>query len=107
MLKFSEDEINAQILAVHYAKKVGDKFVIEFMSSKTDILTPEQASRVTKVFWDMVDMSIEDNEKEISIEGVTDLEFWMYKLFNDVSGYVAKNGFKNQWGITTKEVKSK
>jgi hypothetical protein len=106
MLEFDEDEKNAQLLGIHYATMVGDKFVIDFMSSKESISTPEHAIRVTTVFWKMVELSIDDNAKGVSVDGISDLEFWMYKLFNDVSGYVAKRGFKNQWDKTTQDVKS-
>jgi len=106
MLEFAEKDENARLLAIYYANKIGDDFVTDFMSSRVSISTPEQADKVTRVFWEMVDLSVEDNESEISIEGVTEIEFWMYKLFNKVSGYISKNGFKEQWEKATNEVKS-
>jgi len=106
MLEFDEDERNAQVLGIHYAKKIDNKLAIEFMSSITSVSTSEQAEELTKAFWEMVDLSIEDNENDVSIEGISDLEFWMYKLFNDVSGCIEKRGFKKQWDETTRKVKS-
>lgn len=106
MLEFDEDEKNAQVLGIYYAKKVGNNLAIEFMSSNVGVSTPEQAIELTEAFWEMVDLSIEDNEHDVSIEGISDLEFWMYKLFNDVSGYISKSGFKKHWDETTKRVKS-
>jgi len=106
MLNFTEANKNAQVLAIYYSKVVGDKFVIDFMSSKTEISSPEEAVLVTKVFWEMVDKSIDDNNNENAIEGIDDIEFWMHKLFNKVSGYLTLNGYKEQWVKTTQEIKS-
>lgn len=107
MLKFTETAKNAQLLAIYYANKLKDEFVIDFMSSRISISSPEEAERVTKIFWKMVDLAIEDNEKEVSIEGVNDIEFWMHKLFNKISGYMTLNGFEEQWDKATKEAKEK
>ncbi len=73
---------------------------------KVSLPPSRQAVELTEVFWKMVDLSIEDNENDVSVEGISDLEFWMYKLFNDVSGYISKKGFKKQWDETTDRVKS-
>ncbi len=43
MLEFDEDEKNAQILGIHYATKIGNKFAINFMSSNEGVSTSKQA----------------------------------------------------------------
>ena len=106
MLEFTESTQNAKILALHYAKKIGDDFFILFLNSKVEINSPQDAIVVTTFFWKMIDLSIEDNEDGISVEGIDDLEFWMHKLFNKISGYLEKIGFEEQWDKTTKEIKS-
>ncbi|OZG75397.1 hypothetical protein BTA51_03195 [Hahella sp. CCB-MM4] len=106
MLKFSESAKNAQVLAIHYARKQGNSLAIEFMSSKIGISNAEEAEILTRAFWEIVDLAIEDNEKGLSVEGINDIEFWMHKLFNKVSGYMTLNGYEDQWDKITKEVKS-
>lgn len=106
MLNFTENDENARLLAMYYANKIGDEFVIDFMASKVSISTPEQADRVARVFWEMVDLSVDDNDNGVSVEGIADIEFWMYKLFNKVSGYISKRGFKEQWEKATNDIKS-
>jgi hypothetical protein len=97
MLEFDEEDSGAQVLAIYYAKKTGSKFVVDFMSSKKDLISSEDAYRIAKKFWEMTDFAIEDNDKNIVIEGITDIEFWMYKLFNMVSGYVELKGYEKEW----------
>jgi len=97
MLEFNENTRNAQKLAVFYARKLENQLLIDFMSSSRDVTTQEEAITVINGFWDMTDLAIEDNSHDKTIEGVSDIEFWMHKLFNKVYGYMLKNGFEEQW----------
>lgn len=97
MLRFDEDSQNSKILAVHYAHQIGEEFLLSFMSGKADILSREQALLVIQGFWKMTDLAIQDNHEDRKIEGITDIEFWMHKLFIKVNGYMMKCGFKDIW----------
>lgn len=97
MLGFDESSVKAQLLAIHYARKIGDDYVIGFMSSKAGIASSDEAMRIAKAFWKMTDLAIDDKENDIIVDGVVDLEFWMHKLFNKVSGYFKLNGYEDQW----------
>lgn len=97
MLEFNENTKNAQTLAIYYANKVGNQLLIDFMSSSKEIASREEAETVINGFWAMTDMAIEDNNNDKAIEGISDIEFWMYKLFNKMYGYMVKNGFEAQW----------
>lgn len=97
MLEFNEGTQKARILALHYANRVGGSDLIQFMSSQIDIHSPEQAEKIIEGFWAMTDLAVEDHHANLSIEGVDDIEFWMYKLFNKVNGYMVKNGFGENW----------
>ena len=107
MLNFDSDADQAQTLAIHYAKKVNDTFVVKFMSSKAEITTQEEALKVAKAFWEMTDFAINDNDSNVIVDGVSDIEFWMHKLFNKVSGYLQKNGYEAQWDQATDEYESR
>ncbi len=97
MLEFNESTQKAKLLAVHYATLVGDPALIGFMSSETDIRSAEQAKSIIEGFRQMTDLAVVDHHNSMTIEGIDDIEFWMYKLFNKVYGYMNKNGFSDIW----------
>lgn len=97
MLEFNESTQKAKILAVHYAIQVGDPVLISFMSCETDIQSADQAKSIIAGFRQMTDLAVEDHHNNVTFEGIADIEFWMYKLFNKVYGYVVKNGFAEIW----------
>lgn len=97
MLEFNESTQKAKVLAVHYATLVGDPVLIAFMSSETSIRSADQAKSIVEGFRQMTDLAVEDHHNNVSIEGIADIEFWMYKLFNKVYGYMVKNGFADTW----------
>lgn len=97
MLEFNESTQKAKVLAVHYSVRVGDPLLISFMSSEADIQSADQAKRIIEGFRQMTDLAVDDHHNNVTVEGIVDLEFWMYKLFNKVYGYMAKNGFSDIW----------
>ncbi|HEY6527401.1 MAG TPA: hypothetical protein VIZ65_01815 [Cellvibrionaceae bacterium] len=97
MLKFDADSKNAKLLAIHYARLIGGDLLIKFMSGETDLSNTENATLIIKGFWQMTDLAIKDNHANKIIEGITDIEFWMHKLFIKVNGYMTRNGFKTLW----------
>lgn len=84
MLEFNESTQKAKVLAVHYAKLVGDPNLIFFMSSEIDIQSMDQAKKVIEGFRKMTDLAVEDHHNDVAVDGIDDIEFWMYKLFNKV-----------------------
>ena len=104
MLEFSKDEKNSQILAIHYAQKLNNSLFLNFVSSKTDIASKEEAVSVTEAFWEMTDLAAEDTQKDAVVEGIVDLEFWLQKLFSIVRGHLFTCGYKEAWTETTRRV---
>ena len=97
MLDFNEKTKNAEILAIHYAKRLDNQLLIDFMSSSKEISSDQEAKSVIDGFWKMTDFAIEDNNSDVVIEGISGIEFWMHKLFNKVYGYMVKHGFEALW----------
>ncbi|WP_444887486.1 hypothetical protein [Microbulbifer sp. JMSA008] len=91
ILKFNESTKKSKVLAIHYAKKLENNLLLEFVSSRKEIESSGEATLVALGFWDMTDLSIEDHASHKSIEGVDNVEFWMHKLFNKVYDYMVKN----------------
>jgi len=103
MLKFDDDSKNAKILAMYYGSRVGGDLLLAFVSGKADIASIEEAKLVIEGFWEMTDLAIQDNSDNRKIEGIDDIEFWMYKLFIKVNGYMTKNGFAEIWDAAANE----
>lgn len=97
MLEFNENSYNSKILAIHYANEVGGKLLISFMSGKIGLRSEKEALEVTEGFWEMTNLAIQDNENGKNPQEISDIEFWMHKLFNKVGGYMAQNGYKEIW----------
>ena len=103
MLRYDEDSQNAKILAMHYARQVGGEGLFEFMSGKASLSSKDQAALIIRGFWEMTDLAIQDNHDDKEIEGIADIEFWMYKLFIMVNGYMTKHGFSDVWDASVEE----
>ena len=103
MLKYDEDSQNAKVLAIHYASRVGGDLLKAFVSGQSDITSIEDAKLAIDGFWKMTDLAIQDNSENKEIEGINNIEFWMYKLFIKVNGYMTKNGFVDIWDAAANE----
>lgn len=99
MLNYNEASNPAKMLAIHYSNRVGDADLIRFMSGQSGVSSKEMAIRIADGFWQMTDMAAEDYNQNRQVEGIDDIEYWMHKLFNKVYGYMAKNGFQDEWEL--------
>ncbi|OZG74147.1 hypothetical protein BTA51_03745 [Hahella sp. CCB-MM4] len=97
MIEFSEDQVNAKTLAIHYAKKMNDSFFLDFILSRADITNEADAVKISDAFWELTDLAVEDQLNNVEVEGIIDLEYWMLKLFNAVMGYITKRGYDDTW----------
>lgn len=97
MLKYTDSENSASLLADHYSEIIGNREFIDFMQAKSEIANSQKAELIIQCFWQMVDLGIDDHHKGNIVSGVSDIEFWMHKLFNKVSGYMLKNGYESEW----------
>lgn len=97
MLNYYEATNPEKILAIHYSNRVGDPDLIRFMSGQSGIPSKEMAFRISDGFWQMTDLAADDDKQNKQVEGIDDIEFWMYKLFNKVYGYMKENGFQDEW----------
>ncbi len=102
MLSFTADDAPARLLAVYYAKQIGDPALIRFMSGEIEIESTEAAVSIIAGFSQMTALAGVDFEQDRQIEGISDIDFWMHKLFNKVYGYMAKHGFQSEWDSTAR-----
>jgi hypothetical protein len=71
--------------------------LVKFMQGEMQPSSPEQALGIIRGFWQMTDLAVEDYQAEKAVEGIIDIEFWMYKLFIKVIGYLSKQGYGGLW----------
>ena len=103
MLNYDEDSQNARTLAIHYARQVGGDLLSTFLNGQAEITSKEDAVLIIDNFWRMTDLAIQDNSENKEVDGIIDIEFWMYKLFIKVNGYMTKNGFADIWDAAANE----
>ena len=103
MLNYNDESPNARTLAIHYATQVGGDLLLAFVSGQAEITSKEDAVLIIDNFWKMTDLAIQDNSENKEVDGIIDIEFWMYKLFIKVNGYMTKNGFADIWNAAANE----
>ena len=97
MLNFTDKNMSAKEMALHYANKLKHNLAIETIHGNKDITTKEEAIELTDFFWSMTDEAVKDEQNNIEVVGVNNLQFWMEKLMNIFIGYLSRCGFKDEW----------
>lgn len=97
MLSFDERAAESKKLAMYYANQTDLPDLIKFIDGKYALENKQQAQLIINAFWQMTDMAIDDCQVDKVVEGISDIEFWMHKLFNKIGGYMIKNGYRDIW----------
>lgn len=97
MLSFDESTAESKKLAMHYANQTDLPGLIKFIDGKYIPENKQQAQLIINAFWQMTGMAIDDCQADKVVEGISDIEFWMHKLFNKFGGYMIKNGYRDIW----------
>lgn len=104
MLDFSGRDEKAKSVCLHYANKLGSEDLIDILAAKAPVTNKEQALRLSRFFWKMVDASIKDRDNGVEVLGESDLQFWMERNMNIISGYLCSIGYEEQWEGASDEV---
>lgn len=96
MINFN-NRSQAQKIALHYAKNLNDDFAYRIILGQQDIVTTQDAIRLIKYFWNMVDLAVEDQEQGKNIEGVVNLEFYAGQVMNIILEYITAKGYADLW----------
>lgn len=97
MLDFSEKDQKARQVCLHYANQLGHHELIQIIEGKTSITSREEALELSRFFWQMLEASAEDRDNEVSVPGETDLQYWMERSMNIISGYLGSIGYEEEW----------
>lgn len=97
--KFSEESVYVN----YYAKKLNDSVTLEILR-RGEVLSAEEATRLSHFFWRMVDASIDDEKNDVSLPWSESVGFWNEKLMTSLSGYLERAGYETQWNQVVDEL---
>lgn len=97
MLDFRGKDQKVQDVCLHYAKQLGATNLVAVFECREPVSSKEQAVALSQFFWDMLEASADDRDNGVEVLGETDLQHWMERGMNIISGYLAKIGYEEQW----------
>ena len=81
---------------LHYAKKLNQPLIVQIIKSG-HVSSSQEASALSKFFWQMVDAIVEDKKSSAVVAGQTDLETWNEYVFESIRAYLRNNGYEKEW----------
>lgn len=97
MLDFSGNDEKAKLVAIHYANKFDNKVVLEILEMPRGVKNKEEAVILSSFFWDMLDAAALDKENNKVVLDESDLQHWLERSMNIISGYLKKSGYEEEW----------
>jgi hypothetical protein len=97
MLDFSGKDEKARDVCLHYATQLGQVAVIPFIEGKVAISSKEEALVLSQFFWDMLEACAGDRDNQVVVLGEQDLQYWMERSMNIISGYLTSIGYEEEW----------
>lgn len=97
MLDFGDGDEKAKQVMLHYAEKLSNDYVYNIVNSNGNVKNQEEARKLAVFYWQMLDKSAEDRESGEIILGEKNLQYWMERLLNIVSGYLERSGYEKEW----------
>ncbi|WNO10600.1 hypothetical protein [Teredinibacter sp. KSP-S5-2] len=83
-------------IATYYAKKLHDDAVLSILKNGT-VENSADAVRLSEFFWNMVDASIIDEQKDVALPWPEGAEYWNEKIMTSISGYLENAGYGSEW----------
>lgn len=93
MLDFSGKDQKAQQVCLHYAKQFGADSLIKIIECKDSVDSKEEAIKLSRFFWKMLEAAASDRDQGIVVLGENDLQHWMERSMNIISGYLENIGY--------------
>ena len=98
------NEEKARDIAIYYAEKLADETALVFLKSESNKLDADKAASIAHYYWDMLDLAVADQESGNEVLGEANMEYWMGRLLNIISGYLEESGFESVWEMVSDEV---
>lgn len=97
MLDFSGTDQKAQQVCLHYANQFQANNLIQIIECKASVTSKDEAYALSRFFWMMLEASAGDRDKGIEVLGESDLQHWMERSMNVISGYLNSIGYEEVW----------
>lgn len=97
MLDFSGGDEKAKQVMLHYASELRDSYIEDILTNNVNVKDSNDARKLAVFYWKMLDKSAEDKELGKVVLGESDLQYWMERLLNIVSGYLEGMGYGKEW----------
>lgn len=103
MLDFTGKDQKAQQVCLHYAKQFGAESLIKIIECKDSVGSKEEAIELSRFFWKMLEDAAGDRDRGIEVLGESDLQHWMERSMNIISGYLDNIGYEQEWDQVSDE----
>jgi ABC-type molybdate transport system ATPase subunit len=103
MLDFSGKDQKAQQVFMHYAKKLNADSLIPIIKCNASVTSRDEAEKLSRFFWLMLEASADDRDKGKEVLGEADLQHWMGRSMNVISGYLSSIGYGEVWDQVSDE----
>jgi len=97
MLDFSGGDEKAKQVMLHYASELKNSYIQSVLTNNVNVEDSSEARKLADFYWLMLDKSAEDKELGKVVLGESDLQYWMERLLNIVSGYLESMGYGKEW----------
>lgn len=104
MLDFSGKDQKAQQICLHYARQLGATNVLEIIECKSPVRSKQEALVLARFFWSMLEASADDSENRVEVLGESNLQYWMERNMNIISGYLCQIGYEEEWESVSDEM---
>ena len=78
----------------HYADKLDNHVVKDFLASKS-VSTDEQVKIIADFYWQVVDLSTEEDKKGIG--QYEDMDVWLERIYTSLHIYFGNQGYDDVW----------
>src|SRR5688500_3146542 len=103
MLDFSGKDQEAQQVCLHYARHFNAEKLIPILECKTAIGSKDEALALARFFWQMLEAAAGDRDNGTEVLGEKDLQHWMERSMNIISGYLERIGYGAEWDSVSDE----
>ncbi|WP_020405061.1 hypothetical protein [Hahella ganghwensis] len=94
MIEYRYDE--EKQFAQYFANVLNEEIVLNIFHTGT-VQNADEARRLSRFFWKMVDKSIEMEKAGTKFPWVENAEYWTEKLYNTFGGYLERIGYGEIW----------
>src|SRR5688572_4035054 len=103
-LDFNGKDQKAQQVCLHYARHFNVEQLIPVLECRVAVSSKDEALALARFFWQMLEAAAEDRDNGIEVLGQKDLQHWMERSMNIISGYLDRIGYHDEWDRANDEV---